>query len=86
MTPAFGVGASRYTGSDSGAFGGLRDDNILDAPEAVFGLLDATAMTCGDEFGCALRATGSVECWGADPATGAGYAAHRTGGAVVGLP
>jgi alpha-tubulin suppressor-like RCC1 family protein len=33
-------------------------------PEEVKGITDATAVACGASFSCAVRAAGSVMCWG----------------------
>jgi alpha-tubulin suppressor-like RCC1 family protein len=52
-------GAATY-----GRLGNGSDTGIQLTPAAVSGVNDAIQVECGAYFACALRATGSVACWG----------------------
>lgn len=77
-----------------GAVGQLGDARsgagvIALSPVTVMGLSDATHVTSGWDYNCALRATGSVVCWGANARgqLGDGTMDMRTTPTpVVGLP
>ena len=62
-------GAAACWGTD--AFGELGDDGALalsPTPIAVAGVSDAAAVAAGQSHACALLASGSVACWGANDA------------------
>jgi len=51
---------------DAGQLGdGVASGDGLATPVAVVGLTDATAVSAGVDYACALRAGGTVSCWGA---------------------
>jgi alpha-tubulin suppressor-like RCC1 family protein len=43
---------------------GANSDNYFPTPVAVDNVDDAVAVSAGDDFTCALRASGAVSCWG----------------------
>ncbi len=52
--------------------GALGNGTYLSArtPTAVVGITDAVAIAAGGSFGCALRRTGAVACWGSNALVG----------------
>lgn len=46
-------------------------------PEDVIGITDAVAVACGAAFSCAIRANGSVSCWGSGLAGQLGNGARQ---------
>lgn len=70
-----------------GRLGDGSTDGVRLAPGRVHGLVDAAAVVSGPSYACALRRTGSVECWGLGPMGGYPVGGQfPTGGAVVGFP
>jgi len=57
---------SCWGSNDYGAIGNGTDHNYFTTPVAVTGITDATAVDGGEYHTCALRAGGTVACWGAN--------------------
>jgi WD40 repeat protein len=71
-------------GSNSdGQLGGVAAGKEPEGPVTVKGLTDATSLASGHEFYCAVRAGGSVTCWGrnAEGELGSGAAQKKGPGA-----
>ena len=60
-------------------------ENVL-TPRPVHGVIDAVSVMCGSSYGCALRSTGSVDCWSGFPMGDGTSEMHHTAGAVRGMP
>ena len=56
--------ASCWGRNESGQLGSGTNSTLSNVPVAVSGLTDAEAISAGVDHTCALRATGTVACWG----------------------
>ena len=51
-------------GDDAAGFDEIANDAYSPLPVGVVGITDATAITTGPDFSCALHQSGTISCWG----------------------